>query len=36
MHKILNGQPDSGMPALRALDRKAVVDIMSHLTTLPE
>jgi thiosulfate dehydrogenase len=36
MHKILNGQPDAEMPALRALDRKVVVDIMSHLTTLPE
>lgn len=36
MHKILNGQPDSEMPALRALDRQIVVDIMSHLTTLPE
>jgi thiosulfate dehydrogenase len=36
MHKILNGQPDSEMPALRALDRQVVVDIMSHLTTLPE
>ena len=36
MHKILNGQPDSEMPALRALDRQVVVDIMSHLATLPE
>jgi thiosulfate dehydrogenase len=36
MHKILNGQPDSEMPALRALDRQVVVDIMSHLKTLPE
>ena len=36
MHKILNGQPDAEMPALRALDRQVVVDIMSHLTTLPE
>ncbi len=36
MHKILNGQPDSDMPALRALERQVVVDIMSHLTTLPE
>jgi thiosulfate dehydrogenase len=36
MHKILNGQPDSEMPALRALERQVVVDIMSHLATLPE
>jgi len=36
MHKILNGQPDEEMPALRALDRQIVVDIMSHMTTLPE
>ena len=36
MHKILNGQPDEDMPALRALDRQIVVDIMSHMGTLPE
>lgn len=36
MHKILNGQPDEEMPALRALDRQVVVDIMSHMGTLPE
>ena len=36
MHKILNGQPDEEMPALRALDRQVVVDIMIHMTTLPE
>ncbi len=36
MHKILNGQPDEKMPALRALDRQIVVDIMAHLTTLPK
>ena len=36
MHKILNGQPDETMPALRALDRQIVVDIMSHMTTLPK
>ncbi len=36
MHKILNGQPGEKMPALRALDRQIVVDIMSHLTTLPK
>ena len=36
MHKILNGQPNEPMPALRALDRQVVVDIMAHLTTLPK
>lgn len=36
MHKILNGQPDENMPALRALDRQVVADIMSHMATLPE
>ena len=36
MHKILNGQPAENMPALRALDRQIVVDIMSHLVSLPK
>jgi thiosulfate dehydrogenase len=36
MHKILNGQPDEDMPALCALDRQVIVDIMSHMGTLPE
>ncbi len=36
MHKILNGQPGEQMPALRALDRQIVADIMSHMTTLPK
>ena len=36
MYKILNGQPGEQMPALRALDRQVVVDIMAHLTTLPK
>ena len=36
MHKIMNGQPDEQMPALRALDRGVVVDIMAHITTLPK
>ncbi len=36
MHKILNGQPGEQMPALRALDRQIVADIMSHITTLPK
>ncbi len=36
MHKILNGQPDSNMPALRALDIQITVDIMAHMATLPK
>jgi thiosulfate dehydrogenase len=36
MHKILNGQPDEKMPALRALDRQIVADIMAHMTSLPK
>jgi thiosulfate dehydrogenase len=36
MHKILNGQPAEQMPALRALDRQVVVDIMAHISTLPK
>ncbi|MFQ5618088.1 MAG: c-type cytochrome [Rhodospirillales bacterium] len=36
MHKIMNGQPGEKMPALRALDRQVIVDIMAHLTTLPK
>ena len=36
MHKILNGQPDEAMPALRVLDRQIVADIMAHMTTLPK
>jgi mono/diheme cytochrome c family protein len=36
MHKIMNGQPDEQMPALRALDHGVTVDIMSHITTLPK
>ncbi|MDP6706527.1 MAG: c-type cytochrome [Alphaproteobacteria bacterium] len=35
MHKILNGQPDEKMPALRAFDRQVVLDIMAHVATLP-
>jgi thiosulfate dehydrogenase len=36
MHKILNGQPDEKMPALRALPRQVVLDLMAHLKTLPK
>lgn len=36
LHKVLNGQPDEGMPALRALDIQILVDIVSYLPQLPE
>jgi thiosulfate dehydrogenase len=36
MHKIMNGQPNEQMPALRAIDRQVAVDIMAHLATLPK
>lgn len=36
MHKILNGQPDEQMPAMRAFDLQVTVDIMSHIATLPK
>ena len=35
MHKILNGQPDSEMPALRALPYEVTADIMAYMTGLP-
>jgi thiosulfate dehydrogenase len=35
MHKIVNGQPDEGMPGLRAFGMQPVVDIMAHVATLP-
>lgn len=34
LHKILNGQPDEPMPALRALDLKIAVDVLSYTQTL--
>jgi len=36
MHKIVNGQPDEKMPALRAFGMQPVLDIMAHIATLPE
>ena len=36
MHKIMNGQPDEEMPALRALEPAVTVDLMSHISTLPK
>jgi len=35
LHKILNGQPNSPMPALQTLDRSVAVDILSFAQTLP-
>ena len=36
MHKILNGHPGEKMPSLRAFDRQVIVDILTHIKTLPE
>jgi len=36
MHKILNGQPDEQMPALRVLDRQITVDLMALMATMPK
>jgi thiosulfate dehydrogenase len=36
LHKVLNGQPNESMPALRALDTQISVDIVAHLQTLPK
>ncbi len=36
MHKIVNGQPDEKMPALRAFGMQPVVDLMAHIATLPK
>jgi thiosulfate dehydrogenase len=35
MHKVLNGQPNEKMPALRAIDHQVATDILSYLKTLP-
>lgn len=35
LHKVLNGQPDEEMPALRAFDHQISVDILAYLQTLP-
>jgi thiosulfate dehydrogenase len=35
LHKILNGQPDEKMPALRALPIEISVDILAYASTLP-
>ena len=36
LHKVLNGQPGEGMPALRALDHQIAADIVSYLPSLPK
>ena len=36
LHKILNGQPDERMPALRAFDRQIAADILAYIQTLPQ
>ncbi|MEO5364112.1 MAG: cytochrome c [Magnetococcus sp. DMHC-8] len=36
LHKILNGEPDAKMPALRALDMQISVDILAYAATLPK
>lgn len=36
MHKIVNGQPDEKMPALRSFGMQPVLDIMAHIETLPK
>ncbi len=36
MHKLLNGQPNEAMPALRVLDHQVAADIAVHLTKLPK
>lgn len=35
LHKVLNGQTYADMPALRALHRQTVLDVLSYLQTLP-
>ncbi len=36
VQKIMNGQPDEDMPAMRAFNVQVSVDILSHLQTLPK
>lgn len=36
LHKILNGQPDEAMPALRALPIEVAVDTLAYTVTLPK
>lgn len=36
LQKVLNGQPDEEMPALRAFDHQISVDILAYLQSLPK
>ncbi len=36
IQKILNGQPDEEMPAMRAFDLQVASDILAHMQTLPK
>ncbi len=36
LHKVVNGQAAEPMPALRALDRQVVADVMAYLVTMPK
>jgi thiosulfate dehydrogenase len=36
LHKILNGQPDEAMPALRALPMEITADTLAYTVTLPK
>lgn len=35
MHKVLNGQPNEAMPALRAIDHQISANVVAYLATLP-
>jgi thiosulfate dehydrogenase len=36
MHKVMNGQPDEKMPALRAFGMQPILDVMAYVATLPK
>ena len=36
LHKVVNGQAAEPMPALRALDRQVVADVLAYLVTMPK
>jgi thiosulfate dehydrogenase len=36
LHKVMNGQPGEGMPALRALDGQIAADLAAYLPRLPK
>ncbi|MBI4185122.1 MAG: c-type cytochrome [Proteobacteria bacterium] len=35
LHKMLNGHPDEGMPALRVLDPQILTDVLAYIQSLP-